>query len=106
MKLELGQQIGGELLIAKPRGSIVMMGQSEILSSSQIKFFTLFSAGAESCFLHLSPATASDTIMLSQNHFHGPNGHIFDFSSSNSSVQDHILSTVGDALSKNHFLHS
>jgi hypothetical protein len=35
IKLKLGQQIGGRLLIAnKPHGPIIMMSQSETLSSS------------------------------------------------------------------------
>jgi hypothetical protein len=34
---------------SKPLGPIIMMGQSETLSSSQITFITLFSAGAERC---------------------------------------------------------
>jgi hypothetical protein len=36
--------------------------------------------------------------MLSQNQFPEPNRHIFVFSSSTLSVEDHILSTVGDAV--------
>jgi hypothetical protein len=35
--------------------------------------------------------------MLSQNQFPEPNQH-FDFSSFNFTVQDHVLSTAGDAL--------
>jgi hypothetical protein len=49
MKLKLGQQKGWRLTNRKSPGSIIMMGQSETLSSSQIKFITLFCAGAERC---------------------------------------------------------
>ncbi len=71
---------------SKTLWSIIMMGQSETLSNGQITFITLFSAGvAQSCFTFHQPLQASDTIMWSQNHFLGPNGHIFDFSSSKSS---------------------
>ncbi len=46
IKLKLGHHIGGGLLPnSKPSGPIIMMGQSETLSSSQIIFITLFSAG-------------------------------------------------------------
>jgi hypothetical protein len=37
--------------------------------------------------------------MLSQNHVLDPNQHIWDFSSSNFIVQDHIQIATGDALS-------
>jgi hypothetical protein len=43
IKVELGQQIRGGLLIANPLAQIIMMGQSKTLSSSQIIFITLFS---------------------------------------------------------------
>jgi hypothetical protein len=61
---------------SKPPGPILMIGQSETLSSSQIVFITLFCAGTQHCVL---PATAKYTIMLSQNHFHKPNWHILSF---------------------------
>jgi hypothetical protein len=50
--------------------------------------------------LPLLLASANFAIMLSEDHFPEPNRHIFfgDFSSSNFNVQDHILSTAGDAL--------
>jgi hypothetical protein len=48
MKLKLPQRIGGQLLgNSKPTGTIIMMSQSETLSSSQIIFITLFSAGSQ-----------------------------------------------------------
>jgi hypothetical protein len=62
---------------SKPPGPIiVMMGQSETLSTSlgQI-YYTLFYAGAQ----RLSPATARCTNMLSQNQFPEPNRHVVDF---------------------------
>jgi hypothetical protein len=77
------------------------MGQSEILSNSQIIFITLFSIGGTP-LLRLSAITANrdhaeraKTTFLSQTR-----PHVFDFSSSNFTVQHHhhILSTTGDAL--------
>jgi hypothetical protein len=69
MKLKLvQQQIGVGLLIAnKPPGRIIMMmGQSEeALSSSQIIFITLFSAGWTT-LLRPSPATANCVLLLGQ----------------------------------------
>jgi hypothetical protein len=56
IKLKLGQQIGGGTSNSKPLGPIIMMSQSETLSSSEILFITLFSAGAHSCCCWLSPA--------------------------------------------------
>jgi hypothetical protein len=52
--------------------------------------------------LHLSPATATCSIIRSQNHFGEPKPPDVGFSSSNFTLQDHIPSTtVGDALSSN-----
>jgi hypothetical protein len=84
----------------KPLGLIIMMGQSETLSSSSsyyIIFITLFSAGRCVELLCLLPATG---IMLSQNHFPWAKPTNVRFSSSNYTLQDHLLqSTIGDALS-------
>ncbi len=49
VKLKLGQQIGGELLIANHLDQSLWWGQSETLSSSPIIIPTLFSASAQ-CF--------------------------------------------------------
>ncbi len=43
IKLKPGQQIGGGTTHSKPPRPIIMMGQSETRSSSQIIFMTLFS---------------------------------------------------------------
>jgi len=40
---------------SKPSGPIIMMGQSEIVISSQIIFITLFSAGAQHCCAFYQP---------------------------------------------------
>jgi hypothetical protein len=50
--------------------------------------------------IYLVPAIMTNgAIMLSQNQIPEPNGHIFDFSSSNFFCAEcHILSTAGDAL--------
>ncbi len=78
IKLKLGQQICGGLLIAKPPRPITMMAQSESLSSSYIIFITLFSAGAERCCAPLL-AMATWAIMLNQNYFPESNWHLLDF---------------------------
>jgi hypothetical protein len=79
MKLKLPQRIRGELLgNSKPTGTIIMMSQSETLSSSQIIFITLFSAGSQP-LLNLLLATASCAMTLSRNHFPEPNWHILTF---------------------------
>jgi hypothetical protein len=73
--LKLGQQIGGGgTTNSKPPGPIIMMGQSETLTSSQILFITLFSVAASKL-----PATAICAIMLTQNYFPEPNRHILTF---------------------------
>jgi hypothetical protein len=46
-KTELGTANRRGTTNSKPPGPIIMIGQSEILSSSQIIFITLFSAGAQ-----------------------------------------------------------
>jgi hypothetical protein len=77
-----------------------MMGQSEILSSSHINLYLLQS------FLQVHTVAVPFT-----NHrklwdyaepkpFSSPKPVYFDFSSSNFTVQDHILSTAGDAFSE------
>ncbi len=40
---------------SEPPGPIIMIGQSETLSSSQIIFITLFCAGAQRCFAFYGP---------------------------------------------------
>jgi hypothetical protein len=46
IKLKLGQEIGGGSHNSKPPEPIIMLGQWETLSGSQITFNTLFSAGS------------------------------------------------------------
>ncbi len=60
---------------SKPPGPIIMMGQSETLTSSQITFTTQSSAGAHGYY----------GIILNQNHFPEPDRHIW---TSKFSVQD------------------
>jgi hypothetical protein len=48
--------------------------------------------------LCLLPATATGEIMLNQNYFPESKRHMLGFCSSNFTVLDHILSTIGDAL--------
>ncbi len=102
IKLKLGvQQIGGGLLIANHVEPIIMIDQSEILSSStRINLLHSFH-GSQSCCGRLLPATTktvqlcgAKTIFLIQTRI-----FFFDFSSTNRIVQDHhIVSTTGDAL--------
>ncbi len=68
------------------------MGQWETLSSSQIQFITLFSAGAQPCCAFYQPPPHALCKGAE------PKPANFDFSSSNLTVQYHILSTAGDAL--------
>ncbi len=77
IKVKLGQQIGGGTMNSKPLAPIIMMGQSKILSSSQIPFITLFSPSvAVPCTSH----TASKLVITpTQNHFLEPNHHILSF---------------------------
>jgi hypothetical protein len=70
------------------------LDELEILKGSRIIFSILFYPHVQ----HYSAVYKETAIMLSQNYFHEPNWHIFYFSSSNVTVQDHILSTHGDAL--------
>jgi hypothetical protein len=64
-KTEIGtaERIGGRLLIANH------FDQSEILSSSQIIFITLFSAGAQCCYCAVNQPQQKLCILLSQNQF-------------------------------------
>jgi hypothetical protein len=48
-KIEIETTNSGGTTNSKPLGPIIMMGQSEIQSSIQIIFITLFSAGAQHC---------------------------------------------------------
>jgi hypothetical protein len=81
---------------SKPLGPIIMIGQSETLSRSQITFITLFSAGAERCCAYYQLGQPVElcwakTIFMSQT-------GIFGLSSSNFIVQDHFLSTTPHIL--------
>jgi hypothetical protein len=69
-----------------------MMGQSKTLISSEIVFIALLSAGAQRCCAFYQAPQLE------------PNPHFFYFSSSNFTVQDHILSTAVDAFSRILFL--
>ncbi len=91
------KQIGVELLgNSKPFGLIIMMGQSETLSSdSQIRFITLF------CGVDTIPLLRHFTSHRKLYNYAGPkpfSERILTFSSSNFNVEYHILSTAGDAI--------
>jgi hypothetical protein len=88
---------------SKPHGPILMMAQSETLISSQIIFITLFSTCAQLCCAFYQPLQTvqlcwAKTVFLTQTAI------FLDFSSSNCALQDHILSTSGDALRASPFI--
>jgi hypothetical protein len=95
-KLEIGTANRLGSTNSEPPGPIVMMGQLETLSSSQIILLHPALFCRCTTLLRLLPATADSQIMLSRNHFPKLNRHFF--SSSNFTVQDHILRITGDAL--------
>jgi hypothetical protein len=70
IKLKLGQPIGSELLIANHLGPIIMIGKSEILSSSQIVFYYTLLYRFTSLLRILTAAA---------NHFPKPNPHVLTF---------------------------
>jgi hypothetical protein len=81
---------------SEPPGPIIMIGQSETQSSSEVIFIALFCAGAQRCCNSYQPLQTlhlcwAKTIFLSQSAF-------FDFSWPNFTVRNHIWSTPGDAL--------
>jgi len=71
------QQIGGGTTNSKPLGAIIMMGQSNTLSSCQMSFISPFYRVTE--ILCLLPVTASCAIILRENNFPEPNWHILSF---------------------------
>jgi hypothetical protein len=90
------QPIKPKLGNSKPFGLIIMMGQSETLSSdSQILFITLFSGVDTIPLLHRLPATANLYNCAGPKPF---SEHILTFLHPIFNVQDHILSTAGDAI--------
>jgi hypothetical protein len=92
IKLKLGQQIGGGTANSKPTGPIIMMGKSESPpTSSKIIFITLFSAGVQRCCcaFYQPPHKLCN--------FAEPNWHVLTFLHPIFTMQDHILSTAGDA---------
>ncbi len=78
---------------SKPPWPIIMIDQSETVSSNHIIFITLFC----SVLLRLLPATGNSA--LSQKKICWAKPACFDFPSSNYTLQDHIRSTAGHALS-------
>jgi hypothetical protein len=79
IKLKLGQQFGGGLLIANHLDQLLWWANQKHISEHQLDhiYYTLFCRCT--AVLRLLPATATSAIMLSQNHFRGPNWHMLDF---------------------------
>jgi hypothetical protein len=73
-----------------------MMNQSETLNDSQIIFIALFSAGAQRCGTIYQPINLYNYGEPKRSP--GAKPAYFDFSSSNLTLEDHILSAAGDAL--------
>jgi hypothetical protein len=98
IKVKVGQQIGGETTNSKPLGRIIMMGQSETLSSSaQLDhiYYTLF--WRYTALLRPYQASALRALYTDPKPFSWAKPAYFGFSSSNSTLQDdHILITTGD----------
>jgi len=90
-KTETGTANRWETTNSKPPGQIIMMGQSETLSSSQIITLLLFSAGGLLTSHHKVYNYAEP------NYFPDPNRHVLTFLHPIFTLQDHILSTAGDA---------
>jgi hypothetical protein len=75
------------------------MGQSETPSRSEIIFFTLLSTGAQRCCTCYWPQQQRAQLCRAKTNFLSQaKPALFGFSSSNFTVQDHIPSTAGDAL--------
>jgi hypothetical protein len=64
--------MGGGTINSKPLGLIIMMGQSETWTRSQIIFIILFFVGSCTALLCLSPSTINYETVLNQNHFPEP----------------------------------
>ncbi len=98
-------ETGGGTTNSNPPGPIIMMSQSETLSSIQITFSILFGhvhkLVVDVCVL---PANAKCTTMLSQNHFLELNRHILTLLHPILMCRSHIVSTDRDALKANYLL--
>ncbi len=103
--VELVQQINrwGGTTNSKPPGRIIMIGQSETRSSSQIVFIYIIFCRCTG-LLYLLPATAKFVqLCWAKTNFLSQTLGYFDlFFSANFTAQDHILSTAGDALTQTH----
>ncbi len=97
-KTEIGTANRCRTTNSKSPGPIIMMGQSETLISSQIIFITLFSH-VKSLAAHLTSHSQLCN-SLDPKLFSWAKPANLDFSSSNVTEQDHLLSTAGGALSE------
>jgi hypothetical protein len=73
IKLKLGLQIGGRLLITNHLNQSLWLANQKTGNSSQIIFITLFCHRYTELCLCLLPALANCAKMLGQNHFAEPN---------------------------------
>jgi hypothetical protein len=99
IKLKLGQQIGGGPITGNHLDKSLWWTNQKHWAAVRSYYHSLFFG----CIASLCPLPVSATwaILESQNHFRGPNPtHKRGFSSSYFTLQDHIPSTAGDALSR------
>jgi hypothetical protein len=78
IKLKLGQQVSGELLIANHMANHYD-GPVRNTDQQSDLFIRLFSAGAQHCCGSHQPPQTDGEMMLSQNYFPEPNQHILTF---------------------------
>ncbi len=100
IKLKLGHQIGGGLLIANHMDQSLWRAAQKHWAA--VRSYLLHSFLQVHSALRLVPATVPCAIMLSQTPFSWVKAVQIGFSSSIFTLQDHILSTAGDALRASH----
>jgi hypothetical protein len=77
-KTKIGTATRWETTNSKPHGPIIMIGQSETMSSSQIISITVFAGRCTALLCHLL-ASANCTKFVGQNDFAEPNQHVLTF---------------------------
>jgi hypothetical protein len=97
IKLKLGQQIGGRLLIANHMHQLLQWVTQK--HGAPVKSYLLHSFQQVQSVAAPFASHGKLSIILKPKPFSWAKPACFHFSSSNFIVQDHILSTTGDALS-------